>query len=392
MNIISADNSNRYRLYFSRPHIDFVLVDNLSHQEIMKIIVLVLVSVLSATAQDQCADNLVQALQTCASSIKAGESLAMQQAKCSPNGCNYDRPAVDLINGLRADTWNMFEATNNTIAQIKQMLIDQQQQISTNMDSIKIMSGNIATLSNSSLTQSDNIATLQDKVAPLGYPCGSPGWTRVAFLDMSDTTQECPSEFRSYDTDGRRACGRKVNNGASCDGITFPVDINYSEVCGRVYAFQYASPDGINPANHPDHNNIEGPYLDGVSITQGSPRQHIWSFIGSVFEVVSWSNTCPCNTGSGVQVQSFIGDDYFCESGYSGPTNGWGLVFYSDDVLWDGKGCRSNEEPCCDVPGIPWFRKVFDSETSDDIELRICGEEGTANEDTPVVFYEIYVK
>ena len=365
----------------------------------MKIIVLVLVSALSATAQDQCADNLVQALQTCASSIKAGESLAMQQAKCSPNGCNYDRPAVDLINGLRADTWNMFEATNNTIAQIKQMLVDQQQmligqqqQISTNTDSIKVINSNITTLSSSSLTQSDNIATLQDKVAPLGYPCGSPGWTRVAFLDMSDPTQECPSEFRSYDTDGRRACGRQVNNGASCDSITFPVDISYSEVCGRVYGFQYASPDALYVQNHPDHNNIEGPYLDGVSITRGSPRQHIWSFIGSVFEVSSGGNTCPCNIGSSVQVQSFIGDDYFCESGYSGPTNGWGLVFYSDDVLWDGKGCRSNEELCCDVPGIPWFRKVFDSETSDDVELRICGEESTTNEDTPVAFYEIYVK
>ena len=47
----------------------------------------------------------------------------MQQAKCSPNGCNYDRSAVDLINGLRADTWNMFTITNNTIDQVKQQIM-----------------------------------------------------------------------------------------------------------------------------------------------------------------------------------------------------------------------------------------------------------------------------
>ena len=147
-----------------------------------KILAILFLSVLSATAQNQCADNLVQALQTCASSIKAGESLAMQQAKCSPNSCNYDRPAVDLINGLRADTWNMFTITNNTIDQVKQQIMAD-------------MMSTVTELNQKIDANANSITTLQDKVSPLGFPCGSTGWTRVAFLDMTDSTHQCPVEL-----------------------------------------------------------------------------------------------------------------------------------------------------------------------------------------------------
>ena len=68
------------------------------------------------------------------------------------------------------------------------------------------------------------------------------GWTRLAYLDMSDSTMSCPSGFRLYETGGVRACGRPVG-GASCASITFPSNgISYSEVCGRVVGYQYASP------------------------------------------------------------------------------------------------------------------------------------------------------
>ena len=355
------------------------------------------VLLISATAQDQCADNLVQALQTCASSINAGESLAMQQAKCSPNGCNYDRPAVDLINDLRADTWSMFTITNNTIDQVKQQIMADMMNMFSQMQEQKEkltqlsqdVTTNITTLTNKTATNALNIGILQDKVSPLGFPCGSTGWTRVAFLDMTDSTQECPSELRAYDVDGVRACGRTVNNGASCTSVIFPVDISYSEVCGRVHGYQYASSDAIFPGGQ-GHNDLESTYLDGVSLTRGAnPREHIWSFMAGVFEDQANAYTCPCYSGSPNTVQSFIGEDYFCESG---SPSGWTTKLYSDDVLWDGKGCRSLEDTCCEKPGLPWFRKVFGDETSDDIELRVCGEESTNNEDSPVALYEIYVK
>ena len=87
---------------------------------------------------------------------------------------------------------------------------------------------------------------------------------------------------------------------------------------------------------------------------------------------------------------SFIGNDYFCESGNPDPNGKVPVKFYASDPLWDGKGCGPIEQTCCQAPGLPWFHKVLNSTTNDYIEMRVCGDEG--NEDAPVNYYEIYVK
>ena len=101
---------------------------------------------------------------------------------------------------------------------------------------------------------------------------------------------------------------------------------------------------------------------------------------------------CPCSVGSKQlpSVQPFIGNDYFCESGSPEKYNVNTLYF--SDPLWDGKQCGSVEQECCQASGLPWFHKVLNSTTTDYIELRVCGDEGTSNEDVPVNYYEIYVK
>ena len=211
--------------------------------------------------------------------------------------------------------------------------------------------------------------------------CGSGrGWTRLAYLDMSDATQNCPSGFRLYQSRGVRVCGRPVTNSGSCVSVQFPSNgISYSQICGRVTGYQYHSPDAAVRSN------INSYYVDGVSITRGSPRQHVWTFING------WSdsyNINPCNCNQ--QPQAFIGNNYFCESG--NPTND-ANQFFTSDPLWDGQGCGSLESSCCIVPGIPWFHRDYGSTTTTDyIELRVCGDEGTSNEDSPVGYYEIYIK
>ena len=69
--------------------------------------------------------------------------------------------------------------------------------------------------------------------------CGSDeGWTRLAYLDMSNPSQSCPSGFRLYESGGVRACGRPVSSGGSCASVKFPSNgISYSEVCGRVVGY-----------------------------------------------------------------------------------------------------------------------------------------------------------
>ena len=225
--------------------------------------------------------------------------------------------------------------------------------------------------------------------------CGSGGgWTRLAYLNMSNATVNCPSGFRLYQSGGVRACGRPVTSSGSCVSVEFPSNgISYSQVCGRVTGYQYASPDAVRDGNSSNHNNLNGDYVDGVSITRGSPRQHVWTLMAGVFGniVGHLDYICPCANDSTQQAQSFVGDHYFCEtaivSGY------YQQQLYTSDPLWDGQGCGSTETACCNVPGIPWFHRDYGNTTTTDyIELRVCGDEGTANEDTPVSYYEIYVK
>ena len=100
-------------------------------------------------------------------------------------------------------------------------------------------------------------------------------------------------------------------------------------------------------------------------------------------------NECPCAPSSPVTPQSFVGNDYFCESGCPGQFK-LGVLY--TDPLWDGKQCGLIEKPCCLAPGIPWFHKTFNLPTTDYIELRVCANQETPNEDIPVGFYDIYVK
>ena len=110
--------------------------------------------------------------------------------------------------------------------------------------------------------------------------------------------------------------------------------MNYSHVCGKVIAYQHSTTDAfLNLASQ----TLEGYYVDGVSLTHGSPgsRQHIWTFAAGIVEnnpssYPQWS--CPCADRATTLsfVPSFVGNDYFCESGNPGPryTNG---QFYPND-------------------------------------------------------------
>ena len=216
------------------------------------------------------------------------------------------------------------------------------------------------------------------------------GWTRLAYLDMLDTTQSCPSAFRLYQSGGVRACGRPVSDRSSCISVQFPSNgISYSQICGRVVGYQYGSTD--THSNYFGMGSIDGSYVDGVSITRGFPRQHVWTLMCGFNEVsVGYSSNCPCG-GSTIPIQSFIGSNYFCESGRLNVAPQYPL--FTSDPLWDGKSCGPAETACCSVPGLPWFHRDFGTNTTTDyIELRVCGNEGTDNEDVPLSYYEIYVK
>ena len=121
--------------------------------------------------------------------------------------------------------------------------------------------------------------------------CGSGEWYRIAYLNMSDPSQQCPPAWREYNYTQFRTCGRPVSTTGSRSSKSYSTNRQYSKVCGRVIGIQVASPDAFH-ANQ----GINYGYVDGVSITYGSPRKHISSFAGSYSEIGSDTNAlCPCD-------------------------------------------------------------------------------------------------
>ena len=218
------------------------------------------------------------------------------------------------------------------------------------------------------------------------------GWMRVANLDMTDPNKNCPARFRLITRASAplRMCGRP--GPAGCVSTTFQTyGVEYFHVCGRVTGYQLRTPDAFGQ-DKLRGTTIDTIYVDGVSLTHGrSPRQHIWTFVGAHDEIGEYGhNICPCTqseipyTGT---IPSFVGQDYFCDTG---SREAWSHTFYPNDPLWDGQGCEGNST-CCEFNNPPWFCRQLPQPTTDDIELRLCGDEPTDNEDILLELVEIYV-
>ena len=239
----------------------------------------------------------------------------------------------------------------------------------------------------------DTQRLLQESVVPLlqqtlDFSCGgSTDWRHVAYLNMSDPSQHCPSVWREYTTPFR-VCGRRSSSGG-CEGVAYSTSsVQYDQVCGRVIGYQFGQPEAFR---YGSSRSIDARYVDGISVTRGSPRQHIWTFANGIDEA-NWlpEGTCPCVNGStnGNHIPSFVGQNYFCESGIT-RWRGRHVLFPDGDPLWDGQGCGPTSS-CCTFNSPPWFNVQLPSPTTDDIEVRICGFLGY--EESPIQLVELYVK
>ena len=227
------------------------------------------------------------------------------------------------------------------------------------------------------------------------YTCGGTGgWRRVVHLDMTKSSTTCPSGWKLTGY-SKRTCGRATDGTNTRDLATFPVrGGEYSRICGRMRAYQWGSPDGFK--RHPStlDSTIDNAYIDGVSVTHGTPRNHIWTFVAGISESnPTWYHACPCDSNNNINVPSFVGKDYFCESGVNSPWVGGSThyTFHSNDTLWDGEDCLSSST-CCSRRNPPYFVKQLPTSTTNDIEARICLDEVTSNENIAVELVELYVQ
>ena len=119
--------------------------------------------------------------------------------------------------------------------------------------------------------------------------CGPGPWLRIANFDVTGTSTQCPSpwEFTTWPN----GC-RQMNMAAGCATATFPTEVEYGKVCGRIIGVTTGDPESFNAggaATETGDINL----IDGVTITHSTPIQHIWTFSASEASVVGPEFTCP---------------------------------------------------------------------------------------------------
>ena len=237
-------------------------------------------------------------------------------------------------------------------------------------------------------TLTDRILYLESQIPVTVCNITSANWRRVAYFDTAQG-DSCPTGLRTVTntTTNQTACG-STNTGAGCASVPIPVQVSYSHVCGIVKGYQYYDSEAFYPSTR-GYNTIDTFYVDGVSITHGSPRRHLWTYANGAYELGSETYRCPCarsNPNDRSGVPSFVGEHFYCESGFPGTTYHNRVVW--EDPLWDGQNCVAPGNKCCERYG--WFHRDVSSST-DDIELRICADEGNVYDDTFVDYYEFWV-
>ena len=184
------------------------------------------------------------------------------------------------------------------------------------------------------------------------------GWQRIVDIDVS-AGDDCPSGWTKANNSGYSFC-TKLFDGIPCSPTMFTTNgVLYQKVCGKARGYQKGDLAGELLINR----SIERG--NGLSITYGNPRQHIWTYaVGRHDNGVTY---CPCDNPGG-ETPSFVGNNYYCESGSSNTSDV--DAYFFDDPLWDGSGCIYSN--CCSVPNQPWFYRQLNESTSADIEVRLC--------------------
>ena len=231
--------------------------------------------------------------------------------------------------------------------------------------------------------------------AELEFMSACPGaggeWKRIARFDIT-VGDNCPAGWIKASSGGVSFCRIATDASRTCSSVFFSTNgKRYQSMCGRVRGYQKGGPGGFAGFYRHRDDGIDSSYIDGISITRGSPREHVWTYVigtSDDYNYPSWN--CPCASIAGPVSPSFVGEHYYCESG---DTGSWSSTpYYFNDILWDGVGCSKSH--CCTNYNTlqPWFYRFLRKPSSDDIEVRICAEWGFPTAATLVDYLELYIQ
>ncbi len=208
------------------------------------------------------------------------------------------------------------------------------------------------------------------------------GWTNA--LDFDGVRDACPAPWIAEPTD-LRICIMPGGQPTSSLFVPSPIG-TYGEVMTSVIAYQRANTDGFHmPAP------IDVPYVDGLSITTGLPRQHIATYASGYSDGTGCGGplglcNCPCVGGN--PVPSFVGPgSYRCESGARAAVGSDVLI--RPDSLFDGfeipLGCEAeaSAEP---------IRTKLAAPTMMDLEARLMRDEPDQGESLAIYRFALWVR
>ena len=214
----------------------------------------------------------------------------------------------------------------------------------------------------------------------IAFSCnGTPGrWRRIAYMNTDNEPVICPEGFqvRSY-ISNPPLCRLKYND-ASCSAVIYSsIGMSYSHVCGTVRIYPLETPDGFESHNKRisrNNQSVNQNYVDGVSLTHGtSPnRTHIWTYAAAILIGDDTDRCTTCDKNK----PFYIGTNFTCTAGHCNPQSCF------DDAIWtDGLPCVGNET---------FYRQLSES-TTDNIEMRVCRDQGRWDEDILISYVEIFV-
>ena len=214
----------------------------------------------------------------------------------------------------------------------------------------------------------------------------------MKIADVQDG-QNCPSNWSSMTIPNTsiKVCRSGQDAGGAYSAVysTSAACLGFQQFCGKVIGYQKGTTDGFND-QWTGGNQIDTPYLDGLSITYGYPRKHLFSLPMGLTTLTNQyvASNCPCSKFPGQSPPSFVKEDYYCDSGNSG-TAAIG-TYYSSNPVWDGEGCTS-EYSCCAQAGMPYFYRRLPVPVNDDIEVRLCNDEDFDTEAVLIGTMELYI-
>ena len=130
-------------------------------------------------------------------------------------------------------------------------------------------------------------------------------WRRIASFNIS-AGDECPTGWNKSSHSGVSFC-RSPSDNAGCYSTTFSTEMSYTRVCGRARGYQKGTPDAFAPTT----DDIGSYYVEGLSITHGTPRQHIWTYAAGHTDFATFhvNEHCPCAAVRGSNPPSFVGSN-----------------------------------------------------------------------------------